>query len=344
MRFLILGGTRFIGPAVVRLLVEQGQAVAVFHRGESRADLPSSVVHLLGDRKCLAGFATDFARFGPDVLIDMFAMTEMDAVAVVKAFGGLVRRMVVLSSMDVYRAYDRFRGIDPGAIDTMPLAEDAPLRNELFPYRSPATSADELLFNYEKILVERAVLGQPGLPATVVRLPCVYGPGDYQHRTFEYLKRMDDGRPAILLSEHRAAWRWTRGYVENVAAAVVLAATDDRASGQIFNVGDEESLSEADWVRRIGHAAAWQGEVLTVPENELPDHLRTTVNWRQDIVGDTGKIRRELGYRERVPALEAMARTVAWERIHTPEHIDPKQYDYGAEEVHREWSRARVVP
>src|SRR5207245_1703293 len=27
------------------------------------------------------------------------------------------------------------------------------------------------------------------------RLPCVYGPGDYQHRTFEYLKRMDDGRP-----------------------------------------------------------------------------------------------------------------------------------------------------
>ena len=55
MRFLILGGTRFIGPAIVRLLAAQGHAVAVVHRGESQADLPSSVVRLLGDRKYLAG-------------------------------------------------------------------------------------------------------------------------------------------------------------------------------------------------------------------------------------------------------------------------------------------------
>jgi nucleoside-diphosphate-sugar epimerase len=44
-------------------------------------------------------------------------------------------------------------------------------------------------------------MGTAGLPGTVLRLPTVYGPGDYQHRLFEYLKRMDDGRPAILLGE-----------------------------------------------------------------------------------------------------------------------------------------------
>jgi nucleoside-diphosphate-sugar epimerase len=319
MRFLVLGGTRFIGPAVVRLLANDEHSVAVFHRGESQVHLPSSVVHIHGSRECLTSFATEFGRFAPDLVIDTFAMTEMDARATVQVFGGLARRVIVLSSMDVYRAYDRFRGADAGAIDNVPLSEDSPLRATLFPYRNQTRPEDSLLFNYEKILVERVVSSQAEFPATVLRLPCVYGPGDYQHRTFEYLKRMDDGCVSIHLGKLRAAWRWTRGYVENVAAAVVLAATDELATGQTYNVGEEESLSEADWVRRIGDAAAWRGEVLTVPENELPGGSRTAFDWRQHIVGDTSKIRRELGYRECVPSEEAMVRTIAWERANPPE-------------------------
>ena len=328
MRFLILGGTRFIGPAVVRLLAEQGHTVAVFHRGESQTDLPSSVVQLLGDRKCLASFRSDFTRFAPDVVIDTFAMTERDGQDVTQVFAGVAQRVVVLSSMDVYRAYDRFRGVDPGEPELVPLAEVAPLRERLFPYRSQAKDEDDLLYNYEKILVERAVLDQAPLPGTVLRLPCVYGPGDYQHRTFEYLKRMDDGRSTILLGRLRAAWRWTRGYVEDVAAAVVLAATDESAAGQIFNVGEPESLSEAEWVRRIGDAAEWRGDVRILSDDQLPEHLRSNFDWRHSIVGDTNKIRRVLGYREHVAGYEAMVRTVAWERGHPPAPIDSKQFDY----------------
>jgi hypothetical protein len=40
---------------------------------------------------------------------------------------------------------------------------------------------------------------------------------------FTYIKRMDDGRPAILLDEAYARWRWARGYVENIAHAIALA-------------------------------------------------------------------------------------------------------------------------
>jgi nucleoside-diphosphate-sugar epimerase len=216
--------------------------------------------------------------------------------------------------MDVYRAYHRFRRAEPGAIDDIPLSEDAPLREKLFPYRDSSMPEDDLLFNYEKVLVERAVLSEPALPATVLRLPCVYGPGDYQHRTIEYLKPMDQGNASIVLGELRANWRWTRGYVEDVAAAVVLAAVYERAAGQIYNVGEPESLTEADWVRRIGRAAGWSGEVRIGPEGELLEDPRSKFDWRQHIVADTSKIRRELGYRERVPAEEAMARTIAWER------------------------------
>ncbi len=314
MRILILGGTRFIGPAIVRDLVAQKHTVAVFHRGETRADLPSSLVHLLGDRKRLADFAPEFARFAPDVVIDTFAMTEGDASAVVGVFAGLARRIVVLSSMDVYRAYDRLRGTEPGEPESLPLAEDAPLRERLFPYRGQGKDDQDLFYHYEKILVERVVLSQPDLPGTVLRLPCVYGPGDYQHRTLEYLKPMEEGNSTIQLGQLHAAWRWTRGYVEDVAAAVTLAASDERAAGQTFNVGEQDSLAEAEWVRRIGQTAEWNGSVLAVPDERLPEQLRTKFDWRHHIVGDTSKIRRELGYQERVPLDEALSRTVAWER------------------------------
>jgi hypothetical protein len=36
--------------------------------------------------------------------------------------------------------------------------------------------ADE---SYDKIPVERAIMGDPGLRSTVLRLPMIYGPGDY---------------------------------------------------------------------------------------------------------------------------------------------------------------------
>jgi nucleoside-diphosphate-sugar epimerase len=333
MRLLLLGGTRFLGPQVVRHLVGAGHSVAVFHRGQTQTDLPRSVVHILGDRKALPSFAQEFKQFAPHVVIDLIAYTEQEALAVVQTVRGLSGRLVMLSSMDVYRAYDRLRRVDSSPANPLPLKEDAPLRQTLYPYRAQAQGQDNRLYQYEKILVERVASAQPDLPATILRLPCVYGPGDYQHRTFEYLKRMDDRRPAILLSDVRAGWRWTRGDVDNVAAAIALAATDERATGQVYNVGEPEVQNEAEWVRRIGQAAGWTGEILALPEEQLPGHLRTPLDWRHDIVGDTCKLRQELGYQEPVPLDKAMARTVVWERAHPPEPFDAKLFDYPAEDA-----------
>ena len=50
MRILLIGGTRFLGPFVVRRLVAAGHEVAVFHRGRTHAALPGAVEHISGDR------------------------------------------------------------------------------------------------------------------------------------------------------------------------------------------------------------------------------------------------------------------------------------------------------
>ncbi len=54
--------------------------------------------------------------------------------------------------------------------------------------------------DYDKVAVEQAVMGG-GTGNTVVRLPMVYGPGDPLHRMHGVLKRIADGRRAIILAD-----------------------------------------------------------------------------------------------------------------------------------------------
>ncbi|HEY3365943.1 MAG TPA: NAD-dependent epimerase/dehydratase family protein [Symbiobacteriaceae bacterium] len=189
------------------------------------------------------------------------------------AFAGIAR----LNSIDVCRAYNLCSRLEPGYPDPVPLSEDAPLREKLYPYRGDAPRSeddpDRWMDDYDKILAERIFMEHPEIPGTILRLPMVYGPGDRQHRLFKYIKRMDDNRPAILLQESVARWRGSRGYVEDVAAAIAFAASDQRASGRIYNVGELEAHYEADWVQRIAKVAGWAGRVVSVPDACIPAHL-----------------------------------------------------------------------
>jgi nucleoside-diphosphate-sugar epimerase len=246
----------------------------------------------------------------------------------------MARRLVVISSVDVYRAYDRFRKADPGPPDPAPLTEDSPLRDRLYPYRDMAKGPEELFYNYDKILMERAIQSAPDtLPATVLRLPMVYGPGDYQHRLFPYLKRMDEGRPAILLSEGMASWRGERGYVEDMGEAISLCVVSAQAAGRTYHVAQKQSITEAGWVERIGAAAGWKGKLVVLPEAQMPAHLQEDYDTAQDLELDTSRIREELGYTEPTSLEEAMRQSVAWERSHPPQKIDPAGFDYAAEDA-----------
>src|SRR5579884_4005429 len=270
MRVLIIGGTGFIGSHVVRRLHHLGHAVTVFHRGHHETNLPSGVRHVHGQ---LPNGLRDFSLEGPrsrqDVVLYMVPIGSEDTHAALEVVRGITSRVVAISSIDVYRAYGRLQCTEPGPPDPIPLAENAQLRQRLYPYRSETprsrSDVDHWKDDYEKILVERAVMSEADLSGTILRLPMVYGPGDPQHRLFGYIKRMEDRRPAIILDEGTAAWRSSRGYVENVAAAIALAVVDERAQGRIYNVGEDHALSEAEWVRAIGSVGGWPGDIVTAP-------------------------------------------------------------------------------
>jgi len=72
-----------------------------------------------------------FKRISPEVVIDMIAYTEEDAPSLLRSVKGFVKRVLIVSSADVYRANDRWRKVYGGPLELVPLTEDAPLREAL---------------------------------------------------------------------------------------------------------------------------------------------------------------------------------------------------------------------
>jgi nucleoside-diphosphate-sugar epimerase len=289
VRVLIIGGTSFIGPYVARQLCDANHDVTVFHRGQHEsAIIPPQVRHFRSESAVIpvVVFPRELLQPDFDVVIHMIAMGEADSRAAVNAFSGRSRRIVALSSGDVYLAYGRFIGLEPGPMDEGLLNEESPLRMVLYPYRAQAKSPDDLGYYYEKILVERELLGQSRLPATILRLPKVYGPGNNADLATVYGFR-----------DH-PQWRWTHGYVENVAAAILLAATTDAAAGHVYNVGEE-------------HTPTVEERLRTLPPSSVPAVDTGNYTFDQDIAYDTSRIRRELAYAEIVSYEQGIQRTIS---------------------------------
>ena len=121
--------------------------------------------------------------------------------------------------------------------------------------------------------------------------------------------------------------------MDNIAHAVALVVNRERAAGRIYNVGEPNTPTIAQAIAAIGEVIGWKGMIRTLDNDACPDHLKSEGNFRQQIVFDTTRIREELGYREIVPRQRALALTVAWERDNPPREIDPRQFDYAAEDA-----------
>jgi nucleoside-diphosphate-sugar epimerase len=315
MRVLVLGGTGLTGPFLVNRLHELGHEVTVFHRGRHEAQLAAGIRRVIGD---LQHPPLEVQRASFDVVAHMWAMTEADAQSFLKLFRGRAGRAVVISSCDVYRPYGRLRRLEEGAPDPTSITEDSPLRESRYPHGDQVSDGDtEWMRRYDKILVEQALMGRRDFPLTILRYPAVYGTGDHYHRFRAWLNQMATG-DEIRVQDSYARWRWTHSYVENAAEAAVLATIDHRAAGKVYNVGETETPTMEERIRELGRAAGWDGRVLAVPEEELPAEQHMPLDFAHDLVVDSSRIRRELGYTERVGRADGLARTVQWERQPPP--------------------------
>lgn len=337
MRILLIGGNGFIGSPLTEQLLGAGHEVAIFHRGAGQVSPAATVLHIQGDRKQLFAYVDPVRKFSPEVIVDLILSSGEQARQLMEFARGIVSRVVALSSGDVYRAWGVFQKVEAGELEPLPITEDSARRTTRQLYSPEGIRMLQSVFtwvseDYDKIAVEDAVMNSSHVSGTVLRLPMVYGPGDPLHRFFPVLKRISDGRRFIPLPDDVAAWRGPRGYVENVAHAIALAATEAKAAGKIYNVCEEPCVSELEWQKKIASQTGWTGEFAVWPAARTPKHLLFPGNATQHVVISSERIRTELGYSEIVRQDEGIRRTIAWEQSHPPD-IDPQKFDYAAEDA-----------
>jgi 2'-hydroxyisoflavone reductase len=177
MRILFVGGTRFVGRAIVEAALTAGHEVSVLHRGSSRADDLDGVEHLLADRdKDLS--VLEGREF--DATVDVCGYVPRQVQQLAAALDGRGGHHVFISTMSVYADTDA-----PG------LTEDAPLTEP------PPADVEEVTnetYGGLKVLCEEAALEAYGAERlTVVRPTFVVGPNDYTFRFPRWVRRIAAG-------------------------------------------------------------------------------------------------------------------------------------------------------
>ena len=331
MRVLVIGGTGLSGPEIVRRLVEGGHLPAVLHRGESEVELTSRVQHYHGkadDAELLQYVAREFR---PDAIIHMIVMHPGQVDAIDAVFAGTLQKFVMISSGDVYAAFESIEQKVPSP-HPLPLTEGSQLRSG--PY--PAWDGE----GYDKVGAERAALRafQAGrLPTVILRYPAIYGPGPV--REWYWVKRVRDKRLQIALPDGGLNI-FHRGFTANLAHATVLA-LEQASAGKVYNTGDESQLSVYQLTERIARILDHTWQIVAVPAEAWEFGTPYSLS-RSHLIYDLAAIKRDLGYRDIVSPDEALRVTVEHLLSNKPGwigQIHPKAFDYAAEDsaIARYW-------
>jgi 2'-hydroxyisoflavone reductase len=99
-RLLVLGGSRFVGRALVDEGLERGWDVTVFNRGRSGARDPR-VRQLTGDREHAAGLEA-LSRGEWDYVVDTWSGAPFAALQSARALAERAARYAYISSISVY--------------------------------------------------------------------------------------------------------------------------------------------------------------------------------------------------------------------------------------------------
>lgn len=327
---LVIGGTGPTGPLVVNGLIERGHHVAICHTGAHEVDeIPPFVEHIHTD------------PFDRDALADALGSRQFDLVVamygrlrgIAELMMGRTGRLVTVGGFPALRGYmDPDRWQPPGL--PVPTRDDAPTADGHDDHKSHRVARTE------------AVLFELHPEATHFRYPYVYGPRQLVPREWPVVRRILDDRPFIIVPDGGLTLK-TVGFVENLAHALLLAVDrPDAARGEIFNAADETNLTIHQTVDIIAETLEHDWEVVSMPW-ELAAPARPLIQQPRTTHRMLGvdKLRHLLGYRDVVPAPEALARSVRWLVANPPERggeieqrlEDP--FDYRAEDQLVAWWR-----
>lgn len=301
MRLLILGGTVFLGRAVVDAARERGHDVTIFHRGRHPAHR-DDLVEILGDRE--GGLAALSAARPWDAVVD----TSGYVPRVVRAGVELLRSRVVgsyvfVSSVNAYP--------DPPAGLSEATAAHEPGENEVVTGES---------YGPLKVGCERAVAKEFGDAALAVRAGLIVGPHDQTNRFTYWCTRVAAGGEVLAPDVPQQPVQVVD--VRDLARFCVRAA--ERRLGGVVNVqGPRGALTFRSLLERIREVSGSDARIVWVapdrleaegvePWSELPLWVPAHFLAAGLVDGDDSRAR-AMGATFR-PITETIADTLAWAR------------------------------
>lgn len=226
MRVLVMGGTRFIGVYLTKLLVAQGHEVVLFNRGNKPAPVVG-IRQIVGDRTDPLQLKTTLSSESFDAVFDNNGRELSDTQPLVDIFNGRIQHFVYVSSAGVYLKSDQMPHVEGDAVDP--------------------NSRHKGKFETE------AYLAESGIPFTSIRPVYIYGPQNYNDLEAWFFDRIVRDRPIPIPGNGMALTQF--GHCQDLAAAMTAALGNDRAIGQIYNVSGDRAVT-FDGLARACAAAA----------------------------------------------------------------------------------------
>ena len=254
MRILVLGGTWFVGRAIVEDALRTGAEVTLFGRGKTGTDLFPEVTRLRGDRD--TGDYAALARGTWDAVVDVCGYVPRHVGQSMDALGDRVGRYLFISSHAVYR----HEGLRPGS------TEDAPCR----PPRRDVQNTEELdntTYGPSKVACEDDVMARYGSGATIVRPGKVAGPHDWQDGLTYWVRRAGRGGRVAVPGDPEQPVQIIDS--RDLARLVVQLLADDRA-GAFQAVGPAAPVTLGGLIQTCARVAGTEAEPVPVPLDLAP--------------------------------------------------------------------------
>lgn len=251
VRILVLGGTSFVGRAIVADAVRTGAEVTLFGRGKTGPDLFHDLTRLIGDRD--TGDYTALCTGSWDAVVDVSAYVPRHVGQAMDALGERAGRYLFISSHAVYQ----LDGIGPGS------TEDTPRR-------TPVRDTEELTdatYGPLKVACEDDVLARYGPQATVVRPGKVAGPHDGQPGLTYWVRRAAQGGQVALPGDPQQPVQIVDS--RDLARLVVQLLADDRP-GAFHAVGPAEPVTLGGLIETCARVANTDVEIVPVAPTTAP--------------------------------------------------------------------------
>jgi nucleoside-diphosphate-sugar epimerase len=251
VRILVLGGTAFVGRAIVEDALRSDAEVTLFGRGRTGTELFPGVPRLAGDRDTGDYTALRDGRW--DAVVDVSGYVPRHVGQAMDALGDRAGRYLFISSHAVYQH------TQPDSDPT----EDAP--------RRPPLRDTEVLdgdnYGRLKVACEDDVLARYGDRATIVRPGKVAGPHDWQDGLTYWVRRAAGGGPVAVPTDPAQPVQVIDS--RDLARLVVQLVTDDRP-GAFHAVGPAGPVTLGGLIETCARAAGTKAEIVPVPPETAP--------------------------------------------------------------------------